>query len=163
LPGPADTPAYLGRGGNIGDPRHAMASSLRALDGAAAVRVAAVSSLYRTPPWGRVDQPDFLNCVARVETALSARALLDLCPVPRHIIGLAIGLVSFIGYLPDVLLPLYDGFLSRHYPRDVSFQIYFTSIALCGYLGAVLCLVFWRRSRRARMGGGLPRDGGDFA
>jgi nitrate/nitrite transporter NarK len=75
-------------------------------------------------------------------------ALLDLCPVPRRIVGLAIGLVSFIGYMPDVLLPLYDGFLSRHYPRNVSFQIYFTSIALCGYLGAALCVVFWRRSQR---------------
>ena len=75
-------------------------------------------------------------------------ALLDLCPVPRRIVGLAIGLVSFIGYMPDVLLPLYDGFLSRHYPRAVSFQIYFTSIALCGYLGAALCVVFWRRSQR---------------
>lgn len=74
-------------------------------------------------------------------------ALLDHCPVPRHIVGLAIGLVSFIGYLPDVLLPLYDGFLSRHYPRDQSFRIYFTSISLCGYLGALLCVVFWRRSR----------------
>lgn len=77
-------------------------------------------------------------------------ALLDHCPVPRHIVGLAIGLVSFVGYLPDVLLPLYDGFLSRQYPRAVSFQIYFTSIALCGYLGAALCLVFWRRSRPRR-------------
>jgi sugar phosphate permease len=75
-------------------------------------------------------------------------SLLDLCPVPRRIVGLAIGLVSFIGYMPDVLLPLYDGFLSRHYPRDVSFQIYFTSIAACGYLGAALCVVFWRRSQR---------------
>ena len=52
-------------------------------------------------------------------------------PVPRRIVGLAIGVVSFIGYMPDVLLPLYDGFLSRHYPRAVSFQIYFVSIALC--------------------------------
>lgn len=76
-------------------------------------------------------------------------ALLDLCPVPRRIIGLAIGLVSFIGYMPDVLLPLYDGFLSRHYARDVSFEIYFTSIALFGYLGAALCVVFWRRSMQA--------------
>jgi sugar phosphate permease len=76
-------------------------------------------------------------------------ALLDHCPVPRHIVGLAIGLVSFIGYMPDVLLPLYDGFLSRNYPRAQSFQIYFTSVALCGYLGSVLCFVFWRRSRRA--------------
>lgn len=76
-------------------------------------------------------------------------ALLDHCPVPRHIVGLAIGLVSFIGYLPDVLLPLYDGYLSRQFPRAQSFQIYFTSVALCGYLGSVLCIVFWRRSQRA--------------
>lgn len=76
-------------------------------------------------------------------------SLLDHCPVPRHLIGLAIGLVSFFGYMPDVLLPLYDGFLSRHFPRAESFQIYFTSISLCGFLGAALCVVFWRRSRRA--------------
>jgi len=80
-------------------------------------------------------------------------SLLDHCPVPRHIVGLAIGLVSFVGYLPDVLLPLYDGFLSRHYPRAMSFQIYFTSIALCGYLGAALCVVFWRRSQRTATAG----------
>jgi sugar phosphate permease len=75
-------------------------------------------------------------------------SLLDLCPVPRRIIGLAIGLVSFIGYMPDVLLPLYDGYLSRNYPRAESYQIYFTSIALCGYLGCALCVVFYRRSLR---------------
>lgn len=82
-------------------------------------------------------------------------SLLDLCPVPRHLIGLAIGLVSFIGYMPDVLLPLYDGLLSRHFPRDQSFRIYFTSIALCGFLGSVLCLYFYRRNR-ARLAGVLP-------
>jgi sugar phosphate permease len=76
-------------------------------------------------------------------------SLLDHCPVPRHLVGLAIGLVSFFGYMPDVLLPLYDGFLSRHFPRAESFQIYFTSISLCGFLGAALCVLFWRRSRRA--------------
>ena len=74
-------------------------------------------------------------------------SLLDLCPVPRHLIGLAIGLVSFIGYLPDVLLPLYDGLLSRHFPRAQSYRIYFTSIAFCGFLGSVLCLYFYRRNR----------------
>jgi sugar phosphate permease len=82
-------------------------------------------------------------------------SLLDLCPVPRHLIGLAIGLVSFIGYMPDVLLPLYDGLLSRHFPRDQSFRIYFTSIAFCGFLGSGLCLYFYRRNR-ARLAGVLP-------
>jgi sugar phosphate permease len=75
-------------------------------------------------------------------------ALLDHCPVPRHLLGLAIGVVSFIGYMPDVLLPLYDGWLSRNFPRSVSFQIYFTSIALCGFGGAALCWQFYRHNEK---------------
>ena len=73
------TRAYLGLGGNLGDPAAAMASALRALDANAAVSVVAVSSLYRTPPWGKTDQPDFMNAVAAIDTTLSPRALLDLC------------------------------------------------------------------------------------
>lgn len=70
---------YLSLGGNLGDPAKSMAAALRLLDGHDATRVAAVSSLYRTPPWGKLDQPDFLNAAAAVETRLSPRALLDLC------------------------------------------------------------------------------------
>jgi MFS transporter, GlpU family, inner membrane protein len=82
-------------------------------------------------------------------------ALLDHCPVPRRLTGLAIGLVSFIGYMPDVLLPLYDGWLSRHFPRAESFRIYFTSIAACGFAGAWLCWRFHRvRKLRERSPGG---------
>jgi 2-amino-4-hydroxy-6-hydroxymethyldihydropteridine diphosphokinase len=33
--------------------------------------------VIETEPWGLVDQPPFLNAVAEVETALSARQLLD--------------------------------------------------------------------------------------
>jgi sugar phosphate permease len=75
-------------------------------------------------------------------------SLLDLCAIPPHLLGLAIGIASFLGYMPDTLLPLYDGFLSRHFPRDESFRIYFSSIAGCGFLGALLCVVFLRWTRR---------------
>lgn len=71
--------AYLGLGGNIGEPAAAMAESLRLLNARDDVAVVAVSSLYRTPPWGVTDQPDFLNCVAALDTSLSARALLQAC------------------------------------------------------------------------------------
>jgi sugar phosphate permease len=74
-------------------------------------------------------------------------ALLDHCPVPRALTGLAIGLVSFIGYLPDMLLPLYDGWLSRGHPRAEAFQIYFSSIAACGFVGAGICAAFYRRNK----------------
>lgn len=71
--------AYLSLGGNLGDPALSMGAALRMLDANRETRVVAVSSLYRTPPWGKTDQPDFLNAAATIETSLSPRGLLDLC------------------------------------------------------------------------------------
>jgi 2-amino-4-hydroxy-6-hydroxymethyldihydropteridine diphosphokinase len=70
---------FLSLGGNLGDPRKSMASALRLLADDASVDVVAVSSLYRTPPWGKLDQPDFLNAAAELSTSLSPHDLLDLC------------------------------------------------------------------------------------
>jgi 2-amino-4-hydroxy-6-hydroxymethyldihydropteridine diphosphokinase len=71
--------AFIGLGGNLGDPRAAMRAALRFLDADPRTRVVRVSSLYRTPPWGKTDQPDFLNAVAELRTGLSPRELLELC------------------------------------------------------------------------------------
>lgn len=77
---------YLSLGGNLGDPAQSMGAALRMLAAHEDVRVAAVSSLYRTPPWGKLDQPEFLNAAARLATGLSPRALLDLClDTERHL------------------------------------------------------------------------------
>ncbi len=35
-----------------------------------------VSPLYRTPPYGPPDQPEFINCAARIDTSLSPSDLL---------------------------------------------------------------------------------------
>lgn len=79
LSGPNERRAYLSLGGNLGEPIRAMASALRMLDADAATRVVAVSSLYRTPPWGKLDQPDFLNAAAEIATSRTPQDLLDLC------------------------------------------------------------------------------------
>jgi len=78
LSGPNST-VYLSLGGNLGDPAKSMAAALRILDGDDKTSVVAVSSLYRTPPWGKLDQPDFLNAAAAITTALAPRDLLALC------------------------------------------------------------------------------------
>ncbi len=66
--------ATIGIGGNIGD---AAATVERAIDALNELgRMTARSSLYRSDPWGKRDQPDFTNAVARIETALAPRALL---------------------------------------------------------------------------------------
>ncbi|WEX07422.1 2-amino-4-hydroxy-6-hydroxymethyldihydropteridine diphosphokinase [Chelativorans sp. AA-79] len=79
MTGPNRTRAFLGLGGNLGDPARSMAIALQTLDRHADLDVARVSSLYRAPPWGKTDQPDFLNAVAEIETRLQPRELLDLC------------------------------------------------------------------------------------
>ena len=56
-----------------------MAAALRMLDADAGTRVITVSSLYRTPPWGKTDQPDFINAAAEIRTSHEPRALLALC------------------------------------------------------------------------------------
>lgn len=71
--------ATLGLGGNLGEPVHAMAVALRALDQRSDCRVVAVSRLYRTPPWGKTDQSYFFNACAEIQTTLGPEALLDVC------------------------------------------------------------------------------------
>lgn len=71
--------ATLGLGGNIGNPRRAMAEALGALDARSDCRVTAVSRLYRTPPWGKTDQDWFFNACAEVETTLDPESLLATC------------------------------------------------------------------------------------
>jgi 2-amino-4-hydroxy-6-hydroxymethyldihydropteridine diphosphokinase len=71
--------AYLGLGTNVGDRQGHLRAALEALRDHG-VEVEAVSSLYETEPVGQVlDQPDFLNAVARVRTELEPEGLLDLC------------------------------------------------------------------------------------
>ena len=79
MPGPNSERVYLSLGGNIGDPVQAMGEALRMLDADDWTEIVAVSSLYRTPPWGNTDQPDFLNAAAEIHTGRSPRELLDLC------------------------------------------------------------------------------------
>jgi 2-amino-4-hydroxy-6-hydroxymethyldihydropteridine diphosphokinase len=63
-------------GSNLGDPGAQVRSALRELGALPQTRVMRESSLYRNPPAGYLDQPDFVNAVAMIETRLTPRALL---------------------------------------------------------------------------------------
>ncbi len=70
---------YIGLGSNVGDREGELAAAVEGLR-ARGVEVEAVSSLYETEPVGEVlDQPDFLNAVARVRTGLGPDELLQVC------------------------------------------------------------------------------------
>jgi 2-amino-4-hydroxy-6-hydroxymethyldihydropteridine diphosphokinase len=68
--------AYIGLGANLNDPAAQVEFALAELDRLPATTLVARSSLYASAPVGYVDQPDFVNAVARIETALAPRALL---------------------------------------------------------------------------------------
>lgn len=70
------TRAYIGLGANLGDPVQQLRSALDALAALPQTTLLAASSLYRTRPVGPQDQPDFVNAVACLETALPAPRLL---------------------------------------------------------------------------------------
>jgi len=69
--------ACIGLGANLGDAAGAVRASLAALDALPGSRLLARSRLYRTPAWGRTDQPDFINAAAVLETVLTPQALLQ--------------------------------------------------------------------------------------
>jgi len=71
--------AALAFGGNLGDPVAAFAAALRGLRAHPAITLGALSSVYRTAPWGKTDQPEFLNMAALVETTLGPEELLAFC------------------------------------------------------------------------------------
>jgi len=70
--------ACIGLGANLGDAAGTLRQAVIALGQREDVAVRRMSRCYRTPAWGREDQPDFVNAVALLETRLSPRALLDL-------------------------------------------------------------------------------------
>ncbi len=72
------TRSWIGLGANQGDPPAALSAALERLDRSEGVHVACVSPAWMTPAWGVTDQPDFLNAVAGIDTALDARELLTL-------------------------------------------------------------------------------------
>lgn len=70
------TLAYVGIGSNLQDPIRQVQNAFAELDRMPHTRVVRKSSLYRSAPLGHPAQPDFVNAVAELDTALAAERLL---------------------------------------------------------------------------------------
>ena len=66
---------------------------------------------------------------------------LESCGIDNRIKGLAIGVLSLVGYSPDIYLPLLNGYLLEQYPGKQGYTVYFQLIAGAGFIGA---LAAWR-------------------
>ena len=70
---------YLSLGANLGQREVSIIEAMRLLQASEKIQLTAVSSLYATPPWGKLDQPAFINAAAAVKTELAPLELLQIC------------------------------------------------------------------------------------
>ena len=70
------TLAFVGLGGNLGEPSRQLEQAFDALDRLPRTKLVRRSSLFRSAPLGYADQPEFVNAVAELETELPAQQLL---------------------------------------------------------------------------------------
>ncbi|SFS01322.1 2-amino-4-hydroxy-6-hydroxymethyldihydropteridinediphosphokinase [Dyella sp. OK004] len=71
------TTAYIALGSNLGDSRQYLRDAIEALARLPDTQVMACSRFYRTPPWGVLEQPPFINAAVQIDTAMNADALLQ--------------------------------------------------------------------------------------
>ncbi len=75
-------------------------------------------------------------------------AVFDDLQIPRTLIGTAAGIISLIGFLPDVFFGTLTGFLIDHYPGRQGHQLVFGLVCFVSLLGLFTCL--WNDSHLNR-------------
>ena len=68
---------YIGLGSNLANPETQVLSAQQDLAKLPLTQHIAMSSLYKSPPMGPKDQPDYINAVVALETSLSPNDLLS--------------------------------------------------------------------------------------
>ena len=68
-------PAWIGVGSNLEDPRAQVLAAIERLGKIPRTRLVVASRLYRSRPFGKADQPEFVNAVAGVLTQLDPMTL----------------------------------------------------------------------------------------
>ena len=72
----SDEPVFIGLGSNLANPAEQISIAFQCLSDEPAIELQQQSSLYRSPPWGDLDQAEFVNAVARISTRLTPSVLL---------------------------------------------------------------------------------------
>ncbi|MCX7184109.1 MAG: 2-amino-4-hydroxy-6-hydroxymethyldihydropteridine diphosphokinase [Nitrosospira sp.] len=68
--------AFIALGSNLANPALQVRRAFAELSQLPASRLLNCSAIYRSAPVGRLDQPDFINAVAQIETSLAPHDLL---------------------------------------------------------------------------------------
>ena len=70
---------FLGLGSNLGEPKRNILKAVDLLREQTQCEAAQLSPLYLTPPFGEVEQPDFVNAVVEIYCSLTPQELLKTC------------------------------------------------------------------------------------
>ena len=71
------TTIYIALGSNMGDRLNYLEKALSCFKQYHQLELKKASSVYETPPWGKTDQPPFLNCVLEIDTSFTPQMLLE--------------------------------------------------------------------------------------
>jgi MFS family permease len=78
-------------------------------------------------------------------------SLLGETKIDDKIMGAAIGLISLVGYLPDIILPIFNSALFKNFGDKGGYNAYFIASAVMGALGIVLVTVFTTLNRKEKV------------
>lgn len=67
------------------------------------------------------------------------------------ILGSAIGAISFIGYLPDIILPQFNSFLFNTFGKNGGYNAYFLSSAGLAVIGIVVAIVYGKMQKKGNV------------
>ncbi|AJC94203.1 MFS transporter [Campylobacter volucris] len=72
-------------------------------------------------------------------------SLLSEGKIPMHLTGMAIGIVSTFGYLPEVFAPLLAGDLLDRYTGVKGYHYYFSIMIIMAILGVIFCTIWIKK------------------
>ncbi len=77
-------------------------------------------------------------------------SLLSEGKIPMHLTGMAIGIVSTFGYLPEIFAPLLAGDLLDKYEGIKGFHLYFAIMIFMAVLGAAFCYLWMKKINKEK-------------
>ncbi|MGL4676360.1 MAG: MFS transporter [Brevinema sp.] len=77
-------------------------------------------------------------------------SLLDYCDLSPSLTGFAIGIISFLGYTPDIFIPQWSGLIfNRFQDGPQAYSWYFIISGLFGLLGILFIFILYKRIKKS--------------